>query len=151
MYTNILVPLDGSDTSRRGLREAIALATAVKAKLRLLHVVSDFTPMVEIVNDTELELFRSGLHQYGRRLLDTAAAEVRAAEVEVSTVLREPKGGRVADAIVDEAREARCDLVVIGTHGRRGFQRALMGSDAELVVRESPVPVLVIRAAGAAS
>ena len=119
--------------------------------MRLLHVVSDFTPMVEIVNDTELELFRSGLHQYGRRLLDTAAAEVRAAEVEVSTVLREPKGGRVADAIVDEAREARCDLVVIGTHGRRGFQRALMGSDAELVVRESPVPVLVIRAAGAAS
>ena len=151
MYTNILVPLDGSDTSRRGLREAIALASTTKATVRLLHVVSDFTPTVDMVSIAELAIFRSGLHQYGQRLLATAAAEVRGADLEVSTALREPERGRVADAIVAEAREARCDLVVLGTHGRRGFQRALMGSDAELVVRESPVPVLVVRAAGAAS
>ena len=78
-------------------------------------------------------------------------AEAERAGLTVSTELRDLKGGRVADAIVEDARAARCDLIVIGTHGRRGFQHALMGSDAERVTRESPVPVLLIRAPGAAS
>jgi nucleotide-binding universal stress UspA family protein len=67
-----------------------------------------------------------------------------------ATETRELKGGRVADAIVAQARASKCDLIVIGTHGRRGFSRALMGSDAERVVRESSVPVLVVRASEAA-
>jgi len=151
MYKQLLVPLDGSETSRRGLREAIALATALKARLRLLHVISDFAVMVEMANVIDFEKVRGGLHQYGRDLLETAAAEGRAAGLEVSTELRDPKGGRVADAIVQEARDAGCDVIVIGTHGRRGFNRALMGSDAERVLRESPVPILLVRAVGAAS
>ena len=151
MYKQLLVPLDGSETSRRGLREAIALATLLKARLRLLHVISDFTVMVEMANVIDFEKVRAGLHQYGRNLLETAAAEGRAAGLEVSTELRDPKGGRVADAIVQEARDAGCDVIVIGTHGRRGFNRALMGSDAERVLRESPVPILLVRAVGAAS
>jgi len=151
MYKQLLVPLDGSETSRRGLREAIALATSLKARLRLLHVISDFAVTVEMANIIDFEQFRAGLHQYGRDLLETAAAEVRAAGLEVSTGLRDPKGGRVADAIVQEARDAGCDLIVIGTHGRRGISRALMGSDAERVLRESSVPILLVRAVGAAS
>jgi nucleotide-binding universal stress UspA family protein len=151
MYKHILVPIDGSDTSRHGLREAIGLAAALKAELRLLHVISDFALMVEMANAIDFEKFRSGLHQYGRDLLERTAADVRAAGVEVSTALRDPKGGRVADAIIEEAREAHCNLIVIGTHGRRGFDRALMGSDAERVMRQSPVPVLLVRAVGAAS
>jgi nucleotide-binding universal stress UspA family protein len=151
MYKHILVPIDGSDTSRHGMREAIGLATALKAKVRMLHVISDFALMVEMANVIDFEKFRSGLHQYGRDLLEKTAAEVRAAGIEVSTGLRDLKGGRVADAIVEEAREAHCNLIVIGTHGRRGFERALMGSDAERVLRQSPVPVLLVRAVGAAS
>ena len=69
----------------------------------------------------------------------------------MSSELRDPRGSRVADAILGEARDAHCDLIVIGTHGRRGIDRALMGSDAERVLRESPVPVLLVRAPGAAS
>jgi nucleotide-binding universal stress UspA family protein len=151
MYKHILVPLDGSDTSRRGLREAITLAMPLQAKLRLMHVISDFTVAVEMANVVDFDKYRSGLHQYGRDLLETTAAEVRAAGLEVSTELRDPKGGRVADAVVEGAREAGCDLIVIGTHGRRGFNRALMGSDAERVLRQSSIPVLLVRAVGATS
>jgi nucleotide-binding universal stress UspA family protein len=150
MYKHILVPIDGSDTSRRGLREAIGLAALLKAKLRLLHVIGDFGIMGEMTSTIDFEKYHSGLLQWGRDLLEKTAAEGRAGGLEVSTELREPGGGRVADAIVEEAREARCDLIVIGTHGRRGFSHALMGSDAERVVRESSVPVLVVRASEAA-
>ena len=151
MYQNILVPLDGSETSRRGLKEAIGLATALKARLRLLHVTSDFPIMLEMANTIDFEKYRSGLHQFGRNLLEETKAQAERDGLTVSTELRDLKGGRVADAIIDEARSAGCDLMVIGTHGRRGFQRTLMGSDAERVMRESPVPVLLVRAPGAAS
>jgi nucleotide-binding universal stress UspA family protein len=151
MYKHLLVPLDGSDTSKRGLREAIALATPLKAKLHLLHVISDFPMMVEMAHVIDSEKILSGLHQYGRDLLETTAAQARAVGLEVTTEMRDPKGGRVADAIVQGARDAHCDLIVIGTHGRRGFSRALMGSDAERVLRESSVPVLLVRAGGATS
>jgi nucleotide-binding universal stress UspA family protein len=64
-------------------------------------------------------------------------------------LLAELDGGRVSAVIVAEARRVQADLIVLGTHGRRGFSRALMGSDAEAVVREATVPVLLIRAADA--
>jgi nucleotide-binding universal stress UspA family protein len=53
--------------------------------------------------------------------------------------------GRVADVVVEEAAKSGCDLIVMGTHGRRGFSRLALGSDADLVVRSSPVPVLLVR------
>jgi nucleotide-binding universal stress UspA family protein len=59
--------------------------------------------------------------------------------------LRDRQGRRVADAIVAQAQESGCDLIVIGTHGRRGLSRALLGSDAERVLRHSTVPVLLVR------
>jgi nucleotide-binding universal stress UspA family protein len=147
MYKHLLVPLDGSDTSKGGLHEAIALATPLNAKLRLVHVISIYTMTVDI----DPEKIRSDLQQRGRELLETAAAQVRAAGLGVSTEVRDSKGARVAEAIVQEARDAGCDLIVIGTHGRRGFNRVFMGSDAERVLRESPMPVLLVRSVGAAS
>jgi nucleotide-binding universal stress UspA family protein len=151
MYQHILVPLDGSETSRRGLTEAIGLAKVLNARLRLLHITSDFPIMLEMANTIDFEKYRSGLHQFGRNLLEETKAEAERAGLTVATQLRDLKGGRVADAIIEECRAAGCDLIVIGTHGRRGFQHALMGSDAERVMRISPVPVLLIRAPGAAS
>ena len=146
MYKRILVPIDGSDTARRGLKEAIALATQLRATLRLLHVTSDFPVMLEMSSTLNFDQYREGLHQYGREQLDNAKTLAQGLGLEVETQLRDLKGGRVADAIVDEARSAACDLIVIGTHGRRGLNRALLGSDAESVLRASPVPVLLVRA-----
>jgi nucleotide-binding universal stress UspA family protein len=61
-------------------------------------------------------------------------------------VLLETLGHRVAELIIKQAKKWRADVIVLGTHGRRGLARVLMGSDAEIVVRESPVPVLLVRA-----
>jgi nucleotide-binding universal stress UspA family protein len=65
--------------------------------------------------------------------------------VKVDTLLLETLGRRVADVIVREAKKWRADVIVLGTHGRSGLSRVVLGSDAELVVRESPVPVLLVR------
>jgi len=145
MYKRILVPLDGSETARYGLREAIALAKEQKATLRLVHVISEFPTMVEMADVANVDKVRKSLYEYAEAMLREAKALADSLGVETETGLCELGGGRVADAIVKEARDAGCDLIVIGTHGRRGISRALLGSDAERVLRQSPVPVLLVR------
>ena len=151
MYKRILVPIDGSDTAARGLAEAIALARELKATVRLLNLTSDFVLMVEMTSAIDYEKFREGLNQFGRRLLAQASEQASAQGVTAETSLHDLRGGRVADAIVEEARQTRCDLIVIGTHGRRGVARAMLGSDAEQVARMAPVPVLLVRSAAKAA
>ncbi|MCW5636480.1 MAG: universal stress protein [Rubrivivax sp.] len=145
-YRRLLVPLDDSPTARRGLDEALALGRALGGStLVLLHVV-EFVPMMpEVASGQAWEAIRQGLEATGRALLDAAAAKVRAAGVACETVLGDAGAGRPADCIVAEALTQRCDVIVMGTHGRRGMRRALLGSDAELVLRQSPVPVLLVR------
>jgi len=145
LYKRILVPLDGSETARHGLREAIALAKDQKATLRLLHVISEFPALAEVSGVENFEQVRKSLFECGEAVLRQAQSLSGGLGVETETQLRELAGGRVADAIVQEAREAGCDLIVIGTHGRRGLSRMLLGSDAERVLRQSPVPVLLVR------
>ena len=113
-------------------------------------MTSDFPILAETAGAIDFEKYSVELHQYGQGLLDDAKALARSAGLEVETRLRDLKGGRVADAIVLEAKSTVCDLIVIGTQGRRGISRAMLGSDAENVLRESPVPVLLVRASGAA-
>ena len=148
MYKRILVPIDGSDAGHRGLKEAIALATEQKSTLCLLHVTSDFAIMLEMANTIDFEKVREELGQHGRNLLEDAKTLASGRGLQVETQLRDLKSGRVADAIVQEVSNAKCDLIIISTHGRRGFSRALLGSDAERVLRESPVPVLLVPAPG---
>jgi nucleotide-binding universal stress UspA family protein len=145
MYQRILVPIDGSPTAARGLAEAIALARELKATLRLLNLTSDFALMVEMSSAIDFEKYREGLNQFGQRLLAEASEQAKAQGVACETSILDLRGNRVADAIVEEARKSRCDLIVIGTHGRRGVSRAVLGSDAENVMRSSPVPVLLVR------
>lgn len=146
MYRKILVPVDGSRTSARGLDEAIKLAKGQKATLVLLHAVDEAvvtygTDIVPIYIDEMLASMREG----GRKILAAAAARVRSRGVKVKSVLVEKFVGPVAEIIVSQTKKQRADLIVIGTHGRRGVTRLVMGSDAEGVVRRSPVPVLLVR------
>jgi nucleotide-binding universal stress UspA family protein len=146
MYQRILVPVDGSNTSDSALREAIKLASDRKAELWIVHVIEDVAPMwdVEFLNINDI---REGLRQTGRRVLAKAEAVARDAGIKVETKLIEtsPPGARIASMIAAEAKAWPADLIVIGTHGRRGVDHLLMGSVAEGVVRISPVPVLLIR------
>lgn len=147
MYQRILVPVDGSPTAQRGLAEAIALARSGGGRLRLLHVVDELSfalsadAFASYAGDM-LTLLREG----GEQILAKARAEVEAAGVAVETVLRDSYAGRVGDLVAAEASAWPADLIVIGTHGRRGVGRLFMGSDAEQVLRLAPVPVLLVRA-----
>jgi nucleotide-binding universal stress UspA family protein len=149
MYERILVPVDGGATSQRGLEEAIALAKRLGSTLHLLNVVdarlliaevSAFAPPGQLLDD-----WRAA----GEKLLADAVALARSRGITADSVLACDPGLRVCDLILKEAASADVGLIVMGTHGRRGLSRLTLGSDAELVLRESPVPVLLVRAASA--
>lgn len=146
-YKRILVPVDGSPTSNAGLREAITLAKAQGAELQVVHVVDQHSLVMmggEAV--VHMEEMTAGLTRAGQAVLRRAQALAGKSGVKASAVLLETLTGPAADSIVKQARKWRADLMVIGTHGRRGIRRLLMGSDAEQIVRGSPVPVLLVRA-----
>jgi len=145
MYQHILVPIDGSDTAERGLQEAIRLASEQKSRLRLMYVIDDFPMLVELASVSSFENSLQQLRNYGEQVLAKAVKLAGDSGVPAEPVLREVTQGRVADVIVGEAKAAGCDLIAMGTHGRRGFSRMALGSDADLVVRSSPVPVLLLR------
>jgi nucleotide-binding universal stress UspA family protein len=147
MYAKILVPVDGSPTSDLGLAEAIKLAKLTGAQLRLMHAVDmlslSLAPEAGMAATPSLfELLREG----GQAILTRAKAELDKSGVAGDTVLADTLRGRVCDLVVDEAQRWGAELIVIGTHGRRGVGRLLMGSDAEQILRLSPVPVLLVRA-----
>jgi nucleotide-binding universal stress UspA family protein len=148
MYRRVLVPLDGSDTSARGAREATGLAKAHSARLRLLNVIDErfFVSIAAEGYMPDLTQLMASLRVEGRKALDEAAKAALRQGVKADTSLVESRGGTVSDVILDEARKWRADLIVMGTHGRRGINRMLLGSDAERVLRSAPVPVLLVRA-----
>jgi nucleotide-binding universal stress UspA family protein len=145
-YKRILVPVDGSTTSNAGLREAIRMAQEQGASLQLVHVADQhYVAMMGVESATAIEDLIAGVTEDGRRILHNAERVVRKAGLESSAVLLESLTGPAADLIVRQAKKWGADLIVIGTHGRRGVRRLVMGSDAEQIVRTSPVPVLLVR------
>ena len=147
MYQRILVPFDGSATAARGLAEAIKLAQLTHARLRLIHVVDELSfslaagEGLTFTGDL-LNMLREG----GAAILADGATNARASGLTVETVLKDSFAGRVCDLVIAEAGSWPADLIVLGTHGRRGVGRLFMGSDAENIGRGAPIPVLLIRA-----
>lgn len=147
MFKRILVPVDGSSTSNRGLEQAVRLARGDGSTLCLLHVVDEHiivqnAEAMATVTDQYLEALRES----GRKLLARAQSAAERQGINCKTVLVENIAGSVADIVVAQAKKQRADVIVMGTHGRRGLRRLVLGSDAEGVVRTSPVPVLLVRA-----
>lgn len=145
MYKRILVPLDGSATAERGLREALGLCTGQSTMVALLHVVDDYPLLIETATMDSHEAMLQSLRQHGLEVLAKASRACQEASVPAETSLREVSGERVSDIIVEQAAKQACDLIVMGTHGRRGLRRLTLGSQAEAVARASPVPVLLVR------
>jgi nucleotide-binding universal stress UspA family protein len=149
MFKNIVVAVDGSPTSIRGLRTAIDLAADQNAALHVVHVV-DVMPIGPVLDGGYvptgyLDQIIEALRESGGKLLARAQALADAQGVQTRPTMVEAYGGSVAHTILAEARKARADLIVLGTHGRRGLSRMLLGSDAETVLREARVPVLLVR------
>lgn len=145
MYRHILVPVDGSATSQRGLKEAASLAKTLGATIRLVHIVDEtaltLNPEAATATAPLLEQFAES----GKQVLRDAVAAAQREGVQVETAMHENIAGRVADRILDEAAKWPAELIVMGTHGRHGIRHVVLGSDAEAVVRSAQVPVLLVR------
>src|SRR5580693_9039125 len=146
MYCHILIAVDGSDASRAGLREVVRIATPDVSKLRLVHVVDSSVGKESYDPGTVGDTMVQASRDEGTAILAEAGAVLAKYDLHAECVLIESNGERVASRIVAQAREWPADLIVMGSHGRRGLARAVMGSDAAEVFRESPVPVLLVRA-----
>jgi nucleotide-binding universal stress UspA family protein len=146
MYQRILVPFNGSKTSERALQEAIKIADG-KAQIRLIFVFEQILTLgSEGLDTANNAVLQEAAKKTAETELAKAAETVRKSGAEADTVLQDKPGQNVVDAINSEAQIWLADLIVIGTHGRTGLTRLLLGSVAEGVVREATVPVLLIRA-----
>jgi len=145
MYKNILCPVDGSATSNYGLREAIQLAKVHGAKLRLFHVIDTYVPIIYVDSLPNINVLDI-LQRNAETVIETAGNQAKKAGVMADTKIAETLGGNPAEEIVKEAGEWPADIIVMGTHGLRGLNRLVMGSDAENIVRTSPVPVMLLNA-----
>ena len=147
MYQRILVPIDGSTTSNKGLDEAIQLARLTGAKLRLVHIVdtlsfaTGFEPYTVYAGDVIPRM-----KEAGQQILDEGQRRVAEQGVAVDTLLFDSLANRVSDTVIEQAKAWDADLIVLGTHGRRGVGRFLLGSDAEQIARMASIPVLLVRA-----
>lgn len=141
-YRRILVPVDGSPTSNKALTAALGLARERGARVRVMHAIDELS----LVSGFEDSTFVMGVaRESGKKALDDGLAIVRAAGVEGDSHLVEAPGKRLGEVVAEEAAAWEADLVVVGTHGRRGFSRLLLGSGAESVIRLATLPVLVVR------
>ena len=142
MFKRILVPVDGSDTSNKALVAALELARNADGCVRLIHAIDELVYLsgYEYSGDV-MRIWR----EQAAKILDNAMAVARAAGIPAEQDLIEAPGGRLGDVVAKAALEWKADTIVVGTHGRRGIGRVLLGSGAEQVIRDAPVPVLVIR------
>jgi nucleotide-binding universal stress UspA family protein len=147
-WRRILVPVDGSAAAAAGLSEAIRLAVAQGADICLLHVrekLPALQGMEVLIERPALE----NLTRFGRKVLAAARSDVERNGLRARTVLHQSPRTGVADTILAEAKSWRADVIVMGTHGRRGMTRLVLGSAAEATLRSAPVPVLLVRAPAA--
>ena len=145
MYSKILVPIDGSETSTAGLNEALRLAKIHGSQLCLMHIVNEFVLDYTYVPGQYSEDLFETLRKGGKEILNAAEKVALAQGIRPTLVMAESIGGVAADLILEQAKDWHADIIVMGTHGRRGIFRLAMGSDAEQVVRGSTIPVLLIR------
>ena len=146
MYSRILVAIDGSPGAAHALRHAVGLAKGLSASLRIIHVVDlgllPYGPELSIDIDALLD----ARYAAAEKILAAARDSVQTPELEVETRLLDTASPvqHVAAAIAEAAASWPADLLVLGTHGRRGVERWLLGSVAEGVARRSTVPVLLV-------
>jgi nucleotide-binding universal stress UspA family protein len=146
LYTRILVPVDGSDTSTRALVAALQMARESGGSVRVVHVIEELAQVIayDPYGAYPGDLSKV-LHDNGHKILTEAMNVAQSAGVSAEQQLIEAGGRRLAEAVLNEAASHKADLIVVGTHGRRGLGRVLLGSGAEQIIRLAPIPVLVIR------
>ncbi|MFH1773735.1 MAG: universal stress protein [Methanobacteriota archaeon] len=141
MYKRILIPTDGSKTAEYAAEQGVKLAQALNSKIYGLYVI-DISAFAGIPTEAIWESMRGLLEEEGKKALKVVENMASSMKVKYEVLLRE---GVPSEDITKFAKDEGIDLIVMGTAGRRGLDRFLLGSVTEKVVRTSPCPVLVIR------
>ncbi len=149
MYKHILIPTDGSALSDKAVDAAITLAKLLGARITAFHAMEPYplqgayAAEASGVAELQPEIFAERSEEYAKRVLDAVASAAAAANVQCATAYASSRSPSVA--IVEKAGEEKCDLIVMASHGRRGFEGFLLGSETQKVLTHSSIPVLVYR------
>jgi nucleotide-binding universal stress UspA family protein len=148
MYKHILLPYDGSEISEKALTEAVSIAKCGTAKITLLYVVSPHHLMVgggrAVPGLKRLEAeYVARIRAEAEAMLEAARQRVASAGLECNAVLQD--GESAYQQIIDAATREKCDLIVMASHGRRGLEGLVVGSQTVKVLTHSTIPVLVVR------
>jgi len=151
MYKNILLPVDGSEHSERAVRECIALvkSTGAKAKVTAIHVISHFhlhyqpwaTPK-SVHKKIEKE-HEEEARQFAQEMVAKLAKRVKSEGVDCEGLV--VVGDHAYEEIISSAEKRKCDLIVMASHGHKGLNSLLLGSETAKVLTHSKIPVLVVR------
>lgn len=148
MYKRIMVALDSSSTAAKALDEAIALAKALGAKLAVAHAADEghlAQHGMGLGTYLDIEKIKGEIHASGQALVGAALDRARAAGCEAEPILIESTRRRVAEMLAEAAQNWNADLIVAGTHGKRGFERMLVGSVTENLTRMAGTSLLLVR------
>lgn len=148
MSKRIFVAIDSSSTAQKALTEAITLAGALGARL-CIATAADEGPLTQhgmgLGTYIDIDKVKQEMREAGNTLLDQALAQAEAAACPAERMFIESTDRRVAEMIADAASQWAADLIVVGTHGRRGFERLLVGSVAENLVRIAHTSLMLVR------
>jgi nucleotide-binding universal stress UspA family protein len=145
MFARILVAYDGSPAADEALRLACALADQCRGKVIICYAAEPSkAPLLNILPTQEREDILSDIHRFATDLFQDAIKRICPANADIATYIAE---GSPPDAIVAAAQDMNADVIAIGTHGRSGLSRVLLGSVAEGVIRASKAPVITVQAA----
>jgi nucleotide-binding universal stress UspA family protein len=146
MYKHILIPTDGSDVSMKGVEHGLGLAKSLGSQATIITATEPFPIVYGRTWNPTPEAARSFEEENNRaatQIFEKALARASELGVEVQTV--HVANSAASTAILDKALELDCDLIVMASHGRSGLNKLLLGSQTNVVVKTSPVPVLVVR------
>jgi len=145
MFKHLLVPTDGSELSERAIQAAVQFAKSIKARVTGFYAMPKFHVLAygpEMVTDTRPE-FAKDCKAHADRVLAVIVQAAKAADVPCETVLQ--TNDQPYEAIIATAKEKGCDLIMMASHGRRGVQAFILGSETQKVLTHSKIPVLVFR------
>ena len=148
MYKHILVPTDGSALSGKAVKQAVALAKSLGAKITALHVSHEYRAMMDEgfavpAYATFRKRFEEESAKRSKALLQGINSSAKAAGVECNGIA--VANNLPYEAIIKQAKKAKCDLIMMASHGRKGLSSILLGSETAKVLTHSTIPVLVVR------
>jgi nucleotide-binding universal stress UspA family protein len=142
MFKKLLVPVDGSDPSNAAINIAIRLAGEQDGEIMFVHAIDTISD-IGLAAHGNLGLARQVLEDTGKEVLAAAAAATQRAKVKAAAKLLD---GEIVGQILGAGKDFRADLIVVGSHGRSGIARALLGSVSEGITRRADIPVLIVHA-----